>query len=155
MQRLADEQDWVRRYREAGHELDPLLQVYLPPAAQPSAEIRAGWAATERLIREIVAIADGLDARYLGLVVPFEATVREKSWSSFRKNQGEAGQEMVRDYPEQRLGALFEVLGVDWIALLEPFADAADEVLPYRDGHFNPAGHALAADLLVARISGY
>ncbi|MDX1570265.1 MAG: hypothetical protein R3200_07250 [Xanthomonadales bacterium] len=153
-QRYASEEDWIRRYTEAGHELDPLLQVYLPPEAEPSPEVSAGWGITERLIRETVAMADDLGARYVALVVPFEAAVRESSWSSF-KGHRTAGKEMVRRHPEQRLGALFEYLGVDWIAVLDPFSQAAEEVLPYRDGHFNPAGHAITAELLFQQLSRY
>lgn len=147
----ADEAFWQRRFAAAGFAvLDPMLWSYVPDAGVRHPVIEAGWHLTEALLTETVRRSRAHGARYVALVVPFEARI-EPNWSSFR-SESAARQAMDGNYPEQRLGALFERLGVPMVALKPHLEARFDAVLPYWQGHLSPSAHALTADVLAAAL---
>jgi hypothetical protein len=79
------------------------------------------------------------------VVIPFEARLGPR-WSGFAEASPQMA--MVSDYPETRLGDLFERMGVPQVFLKPVFEENLDIVLPTRGGHLNPDAHALAADAI-------
>jgi hypothetical protein len=138
-----------RRLLESGFDgLDPLLLTYVPSEQQPR-PIADAWRLTERLIERIVQTARARGIVYLGMVVPFELRL-SPDWDDFARRQPPP--RMDRKYPERRLSASFDRLGVPSVMMFEEFQPHLDEVLPYVGGHLSVAGHRRAAEALYRRL---
>lgn len=95
----------------------------------------------ELLIERIARRCRELGIAYLPVVIPFHARVGD--WQSFAAAQPHPA--MIEDYPEQRLGRLFERLGVPAVMMKEVFEENTAVFFPLRGGHLNPAAHRLTA----------
>lgn len=86
---------------------------------------------------------------YVGLDVPFEVQL-QPIWEGFARAQPPPP--MNREYPEQRLSALYARLGVPSVMLSDAFQPYLDEVLPYIGGHLSVAGHQRTAEALYHKL---
>ncbi len=134
----------IRLLRSGFRGLDPLLLTYVPAERQPEA-VAQGWRITETLIERLVRVTRERGIAYLGMVVPFEMRLHP-DWESFAQRQPPPG--MDRKYPERRLSAHFDRLGVGSVMLMDDFQPYIEEVLPYLSGHLSVAGHRRAAEAL-------
>jgi hypothetical protein len=138
-----------RRLRKRGFRgLDPLLYTFVAEEAQPEA-VAGGWRITEKLLEQAVQVTRERGVAYLALVVPWDVRL-DAGWDDFARSQPPPP--MNRHYPEQRLGALFDRLGVPSVMLMQDFQPYLDEVLPYVSGHLSIAGHRRAAEVIYRRL---
>ncbi len=128
--------------------LDPLLYTYVDADKQPKV-VAEGWRITEKLLERIVQITRARRIVYVALVVPFELRL-SPGWDAFARLQPPP--RMNRHYPEQRLSALFDQLGVSSVMLMDAFHPYLNEVLPYVGGHLSVAGHRRAAEALYKKL---
>jgi hypothetical protein len=110
------------------------------------------WELTGRLLQEFRAQVAGSGARMLLVYVPAIVQVEEENWRSKRQLHGLVG-EYDLDRPNRRLTDFSEQYHIPYLDLTAPFRLAAQaEVLYFRDSHWNPRGHALAASLVGERL---
>src|SRR5207237_10917086 len=109
-----------------------------------------GWQVTEKILEKIASWCSERNIQLIPVVVPFEACVGPKNWKSFAS--GSSPPKMIRDYPERRLGRLFDRLSLPAVLLKEPFERNIDVVLPFIGGHFNPEGHRVTADAIYSKM---
>jgi hypothetical protein len=150
----SQEADLERFYEQRTQEmglapLGPLLYTYVSDQDQPEV-IAKGWKITEKILEKMALLCREKNTRFIPVVVPFEACVSPKSWRAFASDY--SSRKMLRDYPEKRLGRLFDRLEVPGVLLKEPFEQNSDRVLPYIGGHFNAEGHRVAADALYSKM---
>jgi hypothetical protein len=142
--------------RSAAGELPPLFEIY---AQQPDPAWARAWALTERLIVEVSREAAHQGAGFLLVALPDGAQVHAQArapsrpgWASWRARPG-----LSLEEPERRLQALAQAQGLDYLELLPAFrAEARRSGRPLHigwAGHWNSAGHALAARLVAERIA--
>jgi hypothetical protein len=142
-----DDSEYRAALQARGFQVEPIVMTFLDERDQP-AEIARGWRVTERILERIVERCRAHGAAFVGMVVPWDRCVGP-AWEVFARTQPLP---LQRDYPERRLGALFERLGVPSLMLLELFERNRDVVLPARAGHLNPAAHRLVADAILAKL---
>jgi hypothetical protein len=107
------------RVRELGFKISPVVYTYAPSNQQiPS--INNGWSLTEKIIKKISDLAKRRNIKLIVLVVPFEFAIGNSNWISFCDDKS-AGIELIKDYPEQRLGAFFNRMGIPGLMLLNTF----------------------------------
>jgi hypothetical protein len=128
--------------------MNPLLLAFVPAEHQPEA-IAEAWRMTEVLIERIVRVTRARGIDYVAMSVPFELRL-SPDWEDFARRQPPPA--MDRRYPERRLSALFDRLGVPSVMLLDEFQPYLDEVLPYVGGHLSVAGHRRAAQALHRKL---
>lgn len=131
-------------------------QALAPPA---SAEWREAWSVTESLLEAMHDESRAHGARFLVTVLPGGAAVlpdraRRVSYGS----QLGAGDFL---YPERRVAALGKVRGFEVVRLTAPMREHAERTGEYLHGfgntrlgygHWNAAGHRVAADLLARHL---
>lgn len=131
-------------------------RVYLPPA---EADWRDAWTITERLILAINAEVRGRNARFAALVLPSPAAVYPDA--ELRERYARALGVTDLSYPENRIRRLGETAGFDVIPLEAAMQRNADATRTYLHGfsntrlgfgHWNPAGHAVAARIVAERF---
>lgn len=137
------------RIAERGFPGDPLLYTFSEDASQ-IAPIAKGWRITEQILEKTAQLCRQRGIGWLALVIPFEARVGP-GWNDFV--QSFPHMNLVQDYPEQRLGRLFERLQAPAVFLKPVFEEHQDVFFPGRGGHLNPASHALAAQAIYAKLT--
>ncbi len=146
---LIDEDEYIQLLEEAGLPgLSPLLQTFVEDDRQIEPTVRA-WRVTELLVERIVARCRERGAAYVGVVIPFTARVGAV-WDRFAAAQ--PSPPMVRDYPERRLGRLFENLSITSVMMRPVFEDNTRLFFPDRGGHLNPAAHWLTAESIYQEL---
>jgi hypothetical protein len=135
------EEEHTRRIERAGLPLEsPLLHTFVDDARQMPG-IAAGWAATEAMIEAVHDLCRENDIAYLPVVIPFHRRTTS-AWAEFSQLLPTP---MVRDLPEQRLGRLFDRLGVPSVMMLETLDAYPRVAVAVRDGHLGPGSHRLVA----------
>jgi len=128
---------------EAGLVL-PIYRAELHPREEEA------WALTTALLQAMQAAAG--EAPLVVVYLPEALQTRDDLWAKVARTPGET---LRRDAPNQRLAASLPP-GVGWVDLSAGFRQAQSANLYYTvDGHFTPAGHALAADLLAPALRPY
>jgi hypothetical protein len=130
--------------------LGPLLYIYVSDQDQPEV-ISKGWKITEKIVEKMARLCRERNIQFIPVVVPFEACVSLNGWKAFASDYPNGG--IIQDYPEKRLGRLFDRLSVPGVLLKEPFERNRDAVLPYIGGHFNPEGHRVAAEAIYSKMA--
>jgi hypothetical protein len=130
--------------------LDPLLYTYASDADQLK-PISKGWQMTELILKKIIEECRERKIPFIGVVVPFEGCVGERSWRAFTAAIHN-GPKLIQDYPETRLDRFFSKNHVPGVLLKGPFETAVKSVLPYIDGHLNPAGHQIMGDEIFSKM---
>ncbi len=130
------------RYSRRGIPGDPLLYTFAEEHGQIG-QISKAWLVTEMILRKVDELCRSRGIPWLPVVIPFEARLAAV-WDQF--SSGFQLVKLQRDYPEQRLGRLFEELEVPSVLLLDAFDRNNDVVAPYVGGHLNKAAHAITAE---------
>jgi hypothetical protein len=152
---------------DAREALDMLATGKLVYDTRPEAEVERAWDLLESLIEELEreVAADG--AAFAVAVLPAAEQVLDERWQAILDIAGPARERLAQDNPERRVRTIGEAHGVAVVTLLDAFRAAAprhslaypDEWLHFNgDGHFNEAGHRVAAgelhDFLVHAAAG-
>ena len=127
---------------------DPLFFGYFPNVNQSPIATKA-WNITERIFEEFIKEAQSRNMTLLVLVIPFESSVNEDSWSKYTEDKSLTGAQ--RDYPERRIEDFFGKYGVPIVSPLKEFANHRISEL-YIDGHLSPKAHRIVADLLNQKL---
>lgn len=127
--------------------------------AEPGNRWTVAWQRTEALIREIRDQSDALNAEFVVGVIPsayqIVRTPQRIRFEIESRISGKTLSEMIDwNYPERRLERFFREEGIKSVSLLDPFRNqaSAGQRLYGRDLHFTQAGHALAAELMLALL---
>ena len=87
--------------------------------------------------------------RLAAFIIPDRRQIYDADWQATLDALPDLDPDALdRDRPTDAALALFEAQGVPALNLLDPFRAAGERLYYPVDGHFNPAGHALTADLL-------
>ena len=136
------------RIRRRGFGGDTLLYTFVDDAEQ-IAPVANGWRITELILEKTHNLLTERQIPWLPVVMPFEARFGP-NWQQFA--DGYPQMKMVQDYPEIRLGRLFEKLEVPYVFLKPVFEEHLDDVLPTRGGHLYPRAHALAGEAIFEKM---
>ena len=152
---IMKEQQGRRIRRDLGTTLHPFWLAYAPDHEQIPM-IAEGWRITERLVEAISDRLQELGIPLVAVLLPAEETVDDAAWSRLSPDRAPGASAtavagiptLVRDYPERRLGRLFQRLGRPIAVMLPAFMEHSELVLPYRRYHLNREGHRLVAEAL-------
>ena len=128
--------------------LEPLLHTFVNDAERLKTVTEA-WKITELILEKTVTFARQRGIPYVALVIPFEARVGS-AWQSFTAQYSSLA--MIQDYPEKRLGTLFQRLAAPAVMMKGVYERHQDLFRPTRGGHLNPEAHRLAAEALYQRL---
>ncbi len=122
--------------------------LYGPAAAQSGGP----WELTGRLLQAFAQSVESRGGRFLLVYVPALVQIEGDDWKMKRELHG-----LVGDYdlkaPQRQLRRLAEQHRIAFLDLDTAFAEEAQSrTLYFRDSHWNPAGHALAARTVAARL---
>jgi hypothetical protein len=122
--------------------------------SEPEAEVARAWAILEALIRAMQREVEAAGGRFALVVLPTAEQMIDERWQALLEQSGSRRMQMDADYPERRLRAIAADSGLPILTLVEPFRQA----MPHRSlaheeewlhfqakGHFNEAGHRIAA----------
>ena len=131
--------------------------------SEPEAKVERAWAILETLIRTMQQEVEGAGSRFAVVVLPTAEQLVDERWQELLEKSGSLRERMDADYPERRLRAIAEETGLPILTLVEAFRQA----MPHRSlaheeewlhfqarGHFNEAGHRIAADELHRFVVG-
>jgi hypothetical protein len=114
----------------------------------------AAWELTGRLLQAFARSVEGAGGRMLLVYVPALVQIEAEDWKMKRELHGLAGEYDLRQ-PQRKLQGLALAAGIPFLDLDTVFArQALSQTLYFRDSHWNPAGHALAAARVAARLEG-
>jgi hypothetical protein len=121
------------------------MGVYLPP----DSTWQDAWAVTDHALAVLKAAVEGDGPRFGVFVIPDRRQIYDVDWNAtLAKLPDLDPAELDRERPTRTVTDLLAAQRIPALDLLGPFR-AADERLYFEiDGHFNPAGHALTAQLL-------
>jgi lysophospholipase L1-like esterase len=123
--------------------------VLLPPAYD------AAWTVTERTLASIVRVARGAGARVVLVYVPaiHQVTDAGRAWLERTGFEWDPRTLVDTTFPDRlrRFGEREGVPVVDLLAVFRARRDARRLYFP-EDGHWTPAGHAVAADAIAAAV---
>ena len=110
------------------------------------------WEASGILLSAFKTAVEKSGARFLLVYVPAIVQVEVEEWAP--KLRDVVGRyDLLK--PNKQLGAIAARYGIGFLDLYPAFEEEAQrQPLYYRDSHWNPAGHALAARQIAARLSG-
>jgi lysophospholipase L1-like esterase len=114
----------------------------------------AAWELTGRLLQAFAHSVEGAGGRLLLVYVPALVQIEAEDWKMKRELYGLVGEYDLRQ-PQRKLQGLALAAGIPFLDLDTVFAQQAlSQTLYFRDSHWNPAGHALAAAAVAARLEG-
>ncbi len=121
------------------------MGVYLPPDDTWA----AAWTVTDHALAQLQAAVTGDGARFGVFVIPDRRQVYDGDWDATLARLPDLDPAALdRERPTRSVLALLAARDIPALNLLEPFSLSSTRLYYPVDGHFNPAGHALTADLL-------
>jgi hypothetical protein len=133
--------------RQAGNQLHShVVQLFEVPTPEPIAE---GVELTDLLLRQVQAVAGAGGAQVVLVLLPIRYQLADSTFAEFVRGAGVPQTAMQIDKPQQMITPFADNLGIPVIDLLPRFRQwMADSTAPLYlewDGHWNEAGHRLAA----------
>jgi hypothetical protein len=133
--------------RQAGNQLHShVVQLFEMPTPEPITE---GVALTDLLLRQVQAVARESGAQVVLVLLPIRYQLSDSTFAEFVRGAGVPQTAMQIDKPQQMITPFADSLGIPVIDLLPRFRQwTADSTAPLYlewDGHWNEAGHRLAA----------
>jgi len=143
-----------REIRQTGRALRSHITHLL--AAQEPEGIREGWRLTSALIAAMDSVASQHGAQFAMVLLPLRVQLSDSSFAEFGREAGLPPDSLQLDRPQARALAIADSLHIPAIDLLPGFrawaaAGGAPLFLEW-DGHWNAAGHRLAAELTVTGL---
>lgn len=119
-------------------------------------QTRFGFALTNRLVERVRDVAAGSGAATAVVLLPLEYQLSDERFADFVARSAIAPERMSLRRPQELVSAAADSAGIPVIDLLPAFrAHAVDSSAPLYlswDGHWNEAGHRLAADVVVREL---
>lgn len=129
------------------------MGIYLPP----DDTWQDAWKVTDRALGELKNAVEQDGARLAVFIIPDRRQVYDDDWETTLAALPDFPVESLdRERPTETIKSLLQEKSIPALDLLEPFRSAEDRLYFMVDGHFNPAGHTLTAQLLAdwLRASG-
>ncbi len=149
----------VKRIRRGVQALQLRKRVY---DANLDPRFQRAWELTARILEQVQAETSRDGVELFVVSIPAAAQIHRDQFAKLQEQAG-AGSRMEADYPDTRLATICRRAGIPYLSLLESFRAAA----PDRDsqslsqrlflngsGHFNEAGHELAAEAISNWLHG-
>jgi hypothetical protein len=120
----------------------------------PSPRIARGWSLTLALLDELRRRVESSGARFMVVVFPTRFQVDDALWEAHARRREIVPSRIDRRIPQRQLRQWADRSGVALLDLLEPFRERNRSNTFYHrvDAHWNPAGHRLAAMLIVDEL---
>lgn len=141
--------------RQAGQQLNShIVQLFLEPTPE-----RIGWGLefTGRLLQRMKSEAGERGAGLVLVLLPLRVQISDSSFAEFVLRAGLDDAAMSIGKPQQAVTAIADSLRIPVIDLLPSFrqwtADSVEQLYLPWDGHWNEAGHRLAASIVTAGLS--
>jgi hypothetical protein len=110
------------------------------------------WALTQAIVGAFADRVEANGARLVIVYVPSIVQIEPADWRA-KRELAHLGDPFDLDRPNRELARVATARRLRWIDLTPAFrARAADQVLYYRDSHWNAAGHALAGEVLAEAL---
>jgi hypothetical protein len=119
----------------------------------PGPAVEGRFAATAALLDATARAAATAGAALLVAVIPERFQVDDALWAGALTAAGLPPAAAVPDAPNEKLDAMLDTAGIARLDLLPALRAGGGGLYFPRDGHWNEAGHALAADALATRIA--
>jgi hypothetical protein len=139
-----------REIRQAGNQLHShVVQLFEVPTPKPIAE---GVALTDLLLQKLQAVAREGGAQVVLVLLPIRYQLADSTFADFVRGAGVPQTAMQIDKPQHMITPYADSLEIPVIDLLPRFRQwIADSTAPLYlewDGHWNEAGHRLAAEVV-------
>lgn len=124
----------------------------------PPVDTQRGWTMTEAILDEMDAVAQQAGADFVAFHIPFKGVVYPADWGPILAKLGIPQDQLDPSAVKQHFDAICKARALDCI---EPTADYVRVAKELKDGqrlyyvqdnHWNPGGHALAAQLLAKKV---
>ena len=124
----------------------------------PPVDTQRGWTMTEAILDEMDAVAQQAGADFVAFHIPFKGVVYPADWGPILAKLGIPQDQLDPGAVKQHFDAICKARDLDCI---EPTADYVRVAKDLKDGqrlyyvqdnHWNPGGHALAAQLLAKKV---
>jgi hypothetical protein len=146
----------LRGMREAGRQLD--MHVYHLLRKEEPESITRGWNLTRGLVRGIRDESARIGARTTVLLIPLSLQIYGDTLQAWLAAHGVSADELRIERPQEHMHEIGLASDVDTIDLLPAFrasfAERGRRLHLERDGHWNPEGHRLAAEVVAAELIG-
>jgi len=104
------------------------------------------WARTRAILDQTSEMVRRAGVAYIPFGIPRDSDVSREEWETWEVDQLERSD---LGLPDRRLARWSEEFGVDYVEMTSAYRDRYTPKLYFqRDGHWNVAGHALAAEIL-------
>ncbi len=120
-------------------------------ARKDTPSFMAAWAVTEAILNEFSRLTRASGAQLILFLIPDKIQVYAANWEATQKTYGISAKEWDLDKPNRKIKEIARRLGLQVLDPLPAFQHATNqgERLYYRqDGHWNAAGHSLAARII-------
>lgn len=142
----------LREAKEAGITLDEHVANLI--SISPNDQMHLGWDMTHQLFEKTNTVAEGIGARLVICLLPLGIQVSDERLSQFVRSQGLDIKKVSLEKPQQVMKEWGRRTGIEIIDLLPGFRKWIESsqrvVFLQNDGHWNEAGHRLAA-LIVSK----
>lgn len=140
------------RWRSAEGTAPPAAEVHDPSPPPPYPE---AWKLTEALIATLAAEVAAAGARFLLVAIPTHEQVLDDEWQSMLAAVGpERAARFRRDHADERLAALAQRQGFDFLALAPALRAAPEPALVhFGKGHWTATGNRLAAAAVERKLA--
>lgn len=118
----------------------------------PPEQIAWGFQLTELLLGQMKSVAGSGGSKVALVLLPLRVQLSDSNFSAFTRDAGAKPGQMLHDAPQREMKGIAETLGIPVIDLLPSFQEwTAAKGTPLFlewDGHWNEAGHRLAAEVV-------
>jgi len=142
--------------RQTGRLLNShIVQLFREPTPE---RIEWGFQFTSLLLGRLKEVTSAQGGRVMLVLLPLRVQLSDSSFAAFVRASGVPPAQMREGEPQRRVTAIADSLGLPVVDLLPAFrrwtADSAAPLYLEWDGHWNEAGHKLAAEVVTAGILG-
>ena len=129
-----------------------MMQFYGGLYGTDSARYRPVWDLTEKLLAEFALLCRQAGATFVLIYAPAIVQIEADDWRTKRELHDLTG-DYDLSHPNRHLGDIVGRHGISFIDLTPAFQTAArEQILYFRDSHWNEAGHRLAANVIAAAL---
>lgn len=130
-----------------------VFQKFEPPATQ------YGWQMTDALLDKMKTVSNDAGAKFIAFHIPFKGVVYQEDWGPILAKLGIAQDQLDPNRVKQHFDAVCMRHKLDCIEPTAEYKQVAAErakagtrLYYVQDNHWNPGGHALAAEILARHI---